>query len=182
MDTLGFRKRKLNGATGETRGYLVEEDEFGRWLFVPKGSLWVGTYADGTTATSEVGQGSAAEGCGVLFLLNESAMYLPQWWTKGHWPWDFTVDICCEQRLIDGVWEWTDLEVDLFLLNTGVHGVEDFDEFVDACHAGLIDAPTRDAAIDATATVERLIRNRAEPYSQGWDVFDRAQRLGLSPV
>jgi hypothetical protein len=184
VETALIRKRKLKGDIAEWGAYRLAEDEHGTWLFVPKGTAWNAFFADGRTASVQVGQGDNPEGCDVMFLVSrEPVWWFPQWWSPGAFPWTLTVDICEPLSIVDGVAEYLDLEVDLFVLAAGGHGIADFDEFIDAHDADLIADARYTEVIAATAAVERALRARAEPFGEvGRAHFARGVSLGLDPI
>jgi hypothetical protein len=181
LDRTIIKKIKRPDGVGRWPAYVTAEDSFGVWLYSPKGSVYRGR--TGTVVTEcEVGQGNRDAGRPVLHLMPRAS-----WWTAA-WCFDedepvIGVDICTPPSLIDEEWQFIDLELDPHAFGGGRVEVLDEDEFLVACVAGLI-TPTEAVYARATAReIERLLRQRVEPFGQiGWQRFSDAAALALPPI
>lgn len=113
----------------------------------------------------------------VAVLIPPSAWWIAAWWSNG----DITVDVAAPARFERGIWVFEDLELDLYLLPSGSHGIVDVDEFLDAVDADQIVADEREMALRTAGNLERMLKAREEPFGEvGWARFREAQALGLS--
>ena len=162
--------------------YRTGEDRFGTWLFTPKGSLHRGEKA-GVAAYCNVGS-PVGPGVAVMHLVPRAGWWIATFWDQAESRWSVTVDICTPPRLADGVWIYTDLELDVEAdSGTGEIQVVDEDEFAAACDGEFITAGEAVAARHAADQVARLVRDAAGPFAgAGHRRLHAAMRLGLAPV
>lgn len=184
VETVLVRKRKRPEGSGRWAAYALGEDGHGHWLYTPPGSLYRGERA-GIAGECQVAQPDPAlPGLPALQLIPRHA-----WWTAV-WTRDdgrgirrISVDVCTPPVLADGEWSYVDLELDLLGDEPGQVETEDEDEFVAACEAGLITGTEASAARAAAATVERLIRDEAEPFGRaGWARWEAAAGSVSAPL
>lgn len=172
-----IRKIKRPEGIGRWPVYEISKDSHGLWLFSPQGTIYRGQ-AGADVGECEVGQGNRQEGMPVLHLIPNTA-----WWIAAWCPDYISLDICTPPRFIDGEWCYTDLELDLTAYSDGRVEIEDEDEFVAACDAGLIPHEEEIQARIATEEMARCLQNRTEPFGHvGWDRLDEVQGLSLSPI
>jgi len=94
-----------------------------------------------------------------------------------------SVDIGTPPRLINGEWQYIDLELDPLSFLSGRIIIEDEDEFAEACEMGLIPKDEALAARDATTEVEQWFHDKTEPFGcVGWEKLEEAVKLSLSPI
>ncbi|MGH9894033.1 MAG: DUF402 domain-containing protein [bacterium] len=161
--------------------YVLTEDEYGLWLYSPKGTIYRGQTGSSITEL-EVGQGTGEAGFPVMHLIPSEAWWMAWWCSDGQTPF-VSVDICTPPSLIDGEWTYIDLELDALGFSDGRVELHDEDEFTSACAAGLVSDDEATAARTALAEIERCLRQRIEPFgSVGWNRLAEAQRLSLSPI
>ena len=181
MRTVVIRKVKRPEGIARWSAYVMGSDHHRLWLYSPKGTLYR-SQVGSDIGECEVGQGSGPAGLPVMHLIPDAAWWIAAWCSDGHNA-HIGVDICVPPALIDGEWRYIDLELDLVAHADGRVRIEDEDEFIDACEAGLI---ARDEAIHAQAAaveIERGLRDRTEPFGRhGWDKLDEALLLPLSPI
>ena len=176
--------RKVKRPEGIARWsvYVMGNDRHGLWLYSPKGTIYRSQVGLNVVGECEVGQGIGEAGLPVMHLIPNAAWWTAAWCSDGENP-QISVDICTPPTPIDGEWSYIDLELDPVAYSDGRVEIDDEDEFVDACEAGLI---TRDEAINArsaAAEVERCLRHRIEPFGHlGWDKLDEALSLSLPPI
>jgi hypothetical protein len=139
-------------------------DEFGTWLFAPKG----------------VRNSHGASG---LQLLPHRRWWVAWWWAdKSQW-W-CAADVATPPSLNDGVWSYDDPEVDVWGDESGFGGVVDEDEFEQARLAVPYSASIAESALATRDEVVALMTTRKEPFgSLGWDELGVAlERFGSSAV
>ena len=178
--TVVIRKIKRPDGLRRWPAYELGEDRHGLWLYSPKGTIFRGQQG------AEIGEcavgGYGNEGRPVLHLIPRDA-----WWMAA-WCEGISVDICTAPSLIDGEWHYIDLELDVIAHGKGhvadgrVH-IDDEDEFLAACEAGLISRDEAKQARDAATEMEQCLRLRTEPFGRlGWDKLDKAIGLCLPAI
>lgn len=155
MDIVSVRKIKRPDGTALWRGYVVANDEFGTWIFSPKGTSieWAKGGAD------EIKKWAESD---ILALMPNDEWFTALWWAGGDT--DITVDIAKPPMFVNKEWKWVDLEIDLFRATDGEVGIVDQDEFEEACDADHISADERKAALAMTEAIESNLRHRIEPF------------------
>lgn len=175
-----IQKRKRPDGRGTWAGYVVARDEYGLWLFTPKGSRYRGESASGVGYV-EVGQGDRPAGVDVLHLAPPEAWWFAAWHVVDE-P-TVTVDVCLPPTIQGRRLSYIDLEIDLWKQRAGDYGVADEDEFDDACAAGWIDAGERTSALDATAELKLRLATEDLVFDRlGWDYYERSCALRLAPL
>jgi hypothetical protein len=177
-----IRKLKRPDGSGVWPAYCTGQDRFGTWLFTPQGSLYRGERA-GVAAYCNVGSPDGP-GIAVMHLVPRTGWWIATFWDQAEPRWSATVDICTSPRLSDGVWTYTDLELDILVdRGTGEARVVDEDEFTDACDGGFITSAEANAARQATDQIAQLVWDGAEPFAGvGARRLHAAKGLGLAPV
>jgi hypothetical protein len=110
-----IRKLKRPDGSGMWPAYRTGEDRFGTWLFTPQGSLYRGEKA-GVAVCCNVGS-PVGPGIAVMHLVPWTGWWIATFWDQAEPRWRATVDICTPPRLSDGVWTYTDLELDVLTLH-----------------------------------------------------------------
>jgi hypothetical protein len=172
-----FRKVKRWGYRGTLNAYLLGDDEFGSWSFVPAGSS-VRHHERGVESVS------------VLHFEPGFLRLVPPtgWWVASWWPQDgggvfVYVDICTPRVFEDNACTWTDLELDVLRSRDGAVRIDDEDEFEEANVAGYHSAADQREARAATTQLVALLRGRIPPFDDtGLRKFHEAASLGLSPL
>ena len=178
MERLGIRKIKLSGTVLTWSAYFLAEDEFGRWSFTPPGSTVHNRKGD-EEWTATIGVGTEA---GFLWLMPRDEWFYAGWWRRPDWE-QLAVDACTIPSLTDGLWTWTDLELDVCRDATGKVWVEDEDEFDESLAAGFIDTASEAAARNVTDTIVTRLTDRIAPFDgTGWARHDEAVTLELAPL
>jgi Protein of unknown function (DUF402) len=177
-----IRKLKRPDGSGLWPAYRTVEDRFGTWLFTPRGSLYRGERA-GVAAYCNVGS-PVGPGVAVLHLIPWAGWWIATFWDQDEPRWSVTFDICTPPRRSDGVWTYTDLDLDVHVLRgTREAQIVDEDEFAAACDGGFISPAEASAARQATAEIVQLVRDGAEPFaSTGARHLYTVMGLGLAPV
>lgn len=179
--TTVMRKVKRPEGFGRWPAYELSIDDYGIWLFSPKGTIYRGQTGSHVVEL-EVGQGTGDAGLPVLHLI-PNARWWTAWWCSHDRPLFISVDICIPPALADGEWRYTDLELDALAYPDGRVEVHDEDEFVDACEAELISPEEATHARAALMEIERCLRDHIEPFGRvGWSKLDEAVNLGLPPI
>jgi hypothetical protein len=181
LKTTVIRKIKQSKGFARWCAYELERDGFGLWLFTPQGSLFRAEIA-GTITECEVGQGTRPNGLAVLQLIPLSGWWMAQWTAEAERSF-ISVEVCTSPALAGGEWQFVDLELDPYRASDGRVAVEDEDEFVAACKAGLIPAGEAAAARAAAAEVAGWLEGGVEPFGKvGWEKLRDAVALGLAPL
>jgi hypothetical protein len=177
-----IRKLKRPDGCAVWPAYRTGEDRFGTWLFTPKGSLYRGEKA-GVAAYCNVGS-PVGPGVAVLHLVPRTGWWIATFWDQAESRWSVTVDICTPPRLADGVWTYSDLELDILAgPGTGDVQIVDEDEFAAACDGGFITPGEAVAARQAAGQVARLVRDAVDLFaSVGPRRLLAAMGLQLAPV
>lgn len=162
-----IRKIKRPGATSTWQAELLEETEHGLWLFTPPRAP-VHNVKDGEEWHSVMGQGTEP---GFLWLMPRDQWWFGAWWTRPDRD-QLAVDACTVPTLIDGVWTWIDLELDVVRDGNGNVWVEDEDEFADAIAGGHIPPAEQTAARAVTDDIVRQLTGRTDPFGdEGWERY-----------
>ncbi|HEY7263398.1 MAG TPA: DUF402 domain-containing protein [Trebonia sp.] len=182
MDRVFIRKLKRPDRSAIWPAYRTAADRFGTWLFTPRGSLYRGEQA-GVAAYCNVGS-PVGPGIAVMHLVPRTGWWIATFWDLAEPRWSATVDICTPPRLADGVWTYTDLELDVLVdRGTGEAWIVDEDEFAVACDGGVIAPAEASAARQAADQITMFVRSGAEPFAgAGARRLDAAGQLGLAPV
>ena len=166
-------KDKNAGYSIRVGAYVLDEDQFGTWLWTPAGS--VARYFNGDDVLLQ-------EWPNFLSLAQSAEWFWAGWWIRPDGP-TVSTDACTPPRLVDGTWFWTDLELDIVRDHTGAVWVEDEDEFDEGIAAGHIAPELEQAARAVTIELERRLRERVSPFDDiGWRRHDAALALGLPPL
>jgi Protein of unknown function (DUF402) len=177
-----IRKLKRPDGSGVWPAYRTGEDRFGTWLFTPQGSLYRGEKT-GVAAYCNVGS-PVGPGIAVMHLIPWTGWWIATFWDRAEPRWGVTADIGTPPRLSDGMWTYTDLELDILAgRGTGEARIVDEDEFAAACDGGFVTPAEASAARQAADQLALLVRGGAEPFaSVGARRLDAAMGLGLAPV
>jgi len=177
-----IRKQKRPYGSGLWGAYPTAEDQFGHWLFTPRGSIYRGE-SHGTTGYCNVGS-PTGPGIPVIHVVPPGAWWIATFWAPGEASWIVTFDISTPPHLLDRVWCYDDLELDLLL--DGLSGevrTEDQDEFEDAIRLGLINEDEAAAARAAAEAAVELISDRHGVFVRtGQRLLSNALDLGLEPI
>ena len=179
---LYIRKRKRPEGSGFWGAYPTADDDLGVWLFTPRGSLYRGE-SRGTIGSCNVGR-PTGPGIPVIHLVPPSAWWIATFWAPGESNWSVTFDISTPPRLLDRVWTYDDLELDVSLHEqSGEVRTDDRDEFEDAIDACLISEDEAAAARAAAAAAVELVSERDAVFVQaGQKRLAGALGLGLEPI
>lgn len=181
LGTTVIRKIKRSKGFARWSAYEVDHDQFGRWLFTPPGSLFRAE-VNGVISECEVGQGTRAAGLAVLHLIPLSGWWMAQWTADGAHAF-ISVEVCTPPAHVAGEWHFVDLELDPYRGADGCVRVDDEDEFVAACDAGLIVPGEAVAARAAAAEIASWLADGLEPFGQvGWTKLHDAINRGFAPL
>jgi hypothetical protein len=136
---------------------LIGTDEFGTWLFAPRGAGWQAPHASGRL------------GFDVLVLLASGRPYVA-WWCADPDGRRLEIDICLPPEPAADGWTFVDLELDVFRHeDTAWTEIVDQDEFDVACRAGLIDQEAAHLALATANELHAHLRGQVEPFGHaGW--------------
>lgn len=160
--------------------YVLNEDEYGTWLYTPEGSIVAGRRG-GVVGSSYVGI-PEAPGLDVLQLVPADC----GWWF-GTWAVDqvgprTAIDICTPPAFHDGEWSYVDLELDVYRRQEMV-GIFDGDEFDEACHSRMISAIEREVCLSTAAGLDNRLRAGDRLLDEVvWDRLAAGLRLDLPPL
>lgn len=150
-------KRKRPSGWRRWRAYTVGADSYGTWVYTPARSTYWSDDGTGRIGRCEVAQDLNLRGRHSLVLLPATGWFVAHWVLNAEHL--VSVDISTPPTQSGSEWPFDDLELDPFVLRDGTFGVEDEDEFVTACRAGMITDQERDLAC---ATVD-LLRQELTP-------------------
>jgi uncharacterized protein DUF402 len=177
-----IRKQKRPDGCGLWGAYPTAEDQFGLWLFTPRGSIYRGE-SRGTIGYCNVGS-PTGPGIPVIHVVPPAAWWIATFWTPGEASWTVTFDISTPPYLSDRVWSYDDLQLDLLL--DGLSGevqTEDHDEFEEAIRVGLIHEGEAAAARAAAEAAAELISDRDGVFIRtGQRLLSNALGLGFEPI
>jgi hypothetical protein len=174
METVRVRKIKLTGAVLTWDATVLDEDEHGMWLFTPQAGP-VHNVVDGVEFYKPMGLGTEP---GFVWLMPRDEWWFGAWWTRPDLE-QLSIDACTPPTLVDGVWTWTDLELDICRNHTGNVWVEDEDEFAESIRLGLIDEASQAAARAVTRDMVRRLTERVPPFDDtGWTRYRECGRRG----
>ncbi len=182
LKTTVIRKVKRGGGFGRWPAYEFARDEYGRWLYSPKGTIYRGYDKGGRVVDIEVGQGTRSEGLPVMHLIPRSA-----WWLAGWYELDgvrrVTVEICTPAQLVEGEWSFVDLELDPQWSAGGDISVEDEEEFDAAVASGIISSYEAVEARAAADDVVARMRDGLEPFGGvGWRRYKDALASEMAAI
>src|SRR6185436_1570614 len=103
----------------------VTDDEFGVWLYVPRGAKWEAPHDTGTCPFE------------ALVLLNPRHAWVA-WWVDDPANRRVEIDVCLRPDREDDQWSYVDLELDVIRHEDGSVEIVDQDEFNTACQDGWI--------------------------------------------
>lgn len=171
-------KQKLVGGRASWRAYDLGSDGDGRWLFTPAGSTFRSSDGD-TDAECEV-EGGDGPGLDSLMLVPGTDQHWLATWRVPERALQVSVEVCDWARRESDVVVFVDWELDPFRFRSGLVGVEDLDDFVEARAAGLLSDQAAELALAAAAWAERGLRAGTAPFDGRGDrrLVD-AGRLGL---
>lgn len=177
-----IRKQKRPDGSGLWGAYPTAEDQFGLWLFTPRGSIYRGE-SRATVVHCNVGS-PTGPGIPVMHIVPPGAWWIATFWAPGEAAWIVTFDISTPPRLLDRVWSYDDLELDLQLdRSSGLVRTEDQDEFEDAIRVGLIHEHEAAAARAAAEAAVELVSDRHGVFVRtGQRLLSDALDLGLEPI
>jgi hypothetical protein len=134
----------------------IVEDNFGVWLYIPRGSKWEAPHTVGTLRYD------------FLLLLSSGRLWVAKWVDD---PVDrrLEIDICLAPEREDDGWRYIDLELDPIRYENGLISIEDRDEFEIACRNGWITSDEAVVAHETAVAMEAALRKRDEPLGdEGW--------------
>jgi hypothetical protein len=181
MRTTVLRKIKRSKGFARWSAYELKRDGFGLWLFTPQGSLFRADVG-GTITECEVGQGARPAGLAVLHVIPFSGWWMAQWTADAEGAF-ISVEVCTPPALVGGEWQFVDLELDPYKGPDGRVTIEDEDEFVAACDAGLVSPAEAAAARAAADEIARWLEQGVEPFGEvGWKRLRDTLGAGLAPL
>ncbi len=157
-------------------------DDYGHWLYSPKGSVFYGYPPDADPVEWEVGRAPGeSEGTAELFLIPSSGWWVAKWYLSAGRR-AIAVDICVPAAQINNEWTFVDLELDPFWIGGSI-SVHDEQEFASAIESGLISTVEAQCARDTSDQIVAWMRDAEEPFGQvGWYHFNRALASELQPI
>lgn len=162
-------KSKPVGGISAWQGYLVREDEHGRWLFTPAGSLF--RYRDGEQALEFEVEGGGGPGLDSLVLVPPSTENWVVEWRVPARDLHMRADVCGWTRRRDDLVAFVDWELDPVRLRSGWVGVEDLDDYVHARAEGTLGPEDAEVALLTAASVEHGYRTRTAPFDDRGDAL-----------
>lgn len=176
-----IEKLKRPKGRGLWGAYETAMDNWGRWLFTPRGSLYKGgTGAD--AAYCNVG-GPTGPGVPVIHLIAPEAWWMATFWEPGESEWSVTFDICTQPTFADGCWSYVDLELDVLVAaSTGEMWIEDDNEFKAAYLAGWIADEEAESARSAVEQIRTLVDPASGFLEAGLTRLTEGHALRLRPL
>ncbi len=178
-----LRKVKRGRGFGRWPAYEIATDKHGRWLYSPKGTVYLGYPAASEVIEWEVGRApDASEGMAELHLVPPTGWWVAKWCVSQGVR-RIAVDVCVPAVLDVDEWSFVDLELDPVWGEDGRMEVLDEDEFAAAIDSGLISSEEASSARSASAEIMGWLRDGIEPFgSDGWRRFDEGLACGLPPI
>jgi hypothetical protein len=151
-----LHKIKRPAGTFDYHADCVVEDQFGFWLYAPKGSHWQAPHDKGTLPVD------------CLLLLSPGRFWVA-WWVDDPADRRLEIDVCLPPRRETDGWSYIDLELDPVRHESGDTEIQDLDEFDDACRKGWIAEGDARIAKETAAAMELALIKRVEPLGEeGW--------------
>ncbi len=177
-----IRKEKRPNGSGFWGAYRTAEDEFGVWLFTPRGSLYRGE-CGGSVVYCNVGS-PQGPGIPVIHLVPREAWWMATFWAPNEVDWSVTFDVSTPPRFDGVTWTYVDLELDVLVNRATSHiHVDDEDEFRAAVDLALISPDEAAFAKRAVDQIRELLSWPADPLGHAGDArLTDALTLGLDPI
>ncbi|NET23797.1 MAG: DUF402 domain-containing protein [Okeania sp. SIO1H5] len=181
MNQVILKKVRLGkGSFSRYPAYEIGNDEFGYWLFSPKGTIYHTHFANGEIKEWEVARGpDAKEG-------NNDLLFIPhnEWFVVGVGKHNginrLYMDICKPAKQMDNEWYFEDLELDILYDEGATPQILDEDEFEVAIAAGKISTDEERGAREALQKAYDLVLNHVPPYPNICaQYYARGGELGL---
>jgi Protein of unknown function (DUF402) len=132
------------------------EDQFGVWLYAPRGSKWEAPHAVGTLPFD------------ALALLSPERSWVA-WWVDEPGDRRVEIDVCLAPQSENDGWSYVDLELDLVRHENGTTEILDRDEFDAACRNGWISLQDAEMSDATTKMMADVLRRGDEPFGEeGW--------------
>lgn len=181
VDIITLWKRKRPVGCGRWQAYELDTDSFGTWVFTPAHSSFVGDDGAGNVGMVEVAQDADGRGRDSLVLLPADGWFVAYWVLEADYV--VSVDISTPPKRSGSHWTFEDLELDPYVLRDGTFGVEDEDEFAEACEAGLISPQEQRAARQAVNMLRTQLTAENSPFVEmGRRRLTEATQLVLQPL
>lgn len=161
MDVVTIQKWKRPAGSASWRGYVLEQDSLGCWVFTPAHSIYTGVHPDGHKEICEVAQDEQLVGRSCVVLLPAGGWYVAHWVWRAERAVD--IDIATPPLRVGDVWMYDDLELDPYVDADGTFGVDDEDEFDRACASGVIGRVARAHAVEEVRTLQQKL---ADPSAE----------------
>jgi len=135
---------------------VLVEDEYGVWLYAPKGSSWKAPHDEGALPF------------GVLLLLSKDS-YWVAWWVDDPADRRLEIDVCLRPERVHDGWTYVDLELDPVRHGSGVVEIQDEDEFETARSNGSMTEDDAEIATTTSLRMAEVLRLHREPFgNEGW--------------
>jgi hypothetical protein len=166
-----LRKVKRGKGDGLWGAYIVDHDEFGLWLFTPARSPYRGT--DGDHHSICYAGWPEPPGAPVIHLIPAGEWWFARWQRTPPAP-HVAIDICTPARLVDGVWSYDDLELDLVKFTDGHWELVDEDNFDEARRSGYIDDEEASMSMATAGALATRLATEDELFDAiGWDKLEQ---------
>lgn len=179
--TVLIEKAKRHDGRGRWGAYVVAEDEHGLWLYTPRGSTYRGTQG-GASSTCSVGE-PTPPGVPVLHLIPRQLWWFARWQVSPAGVSALAIDICTPATFDGRVWEYVDLELDLFKSSDGVVGIFDQDEFDEAVAAGEITQAEKAHCLEVAADLNARLQQHDRLFDDlAWQRFAEVTQLEVPSI
>lgn len=181
MDVVTLQKWKRPAGSGSWRGYVLDRDHYGWWVYTPAHSTCTGIHPDGRKEICEVAQDEQLVGHSCVVLLPADGWYVAHWVQGAKHRVD--IDIATPPLRFGDLWVYDDLELDPYVDADGTFGVDDEDEFERACARGRIGRVARVRALDEVRSLQLLLAATPSPLlDAGTARLAEGQALNLPPL
>jgi hypothetical protein len=169
---------------GRWPAYQIRVDQYGHWLYSPKGTVYHGHPYESEIVEWEVGRGPHdKEGKPELHLIPFSGWWVANWGVTKNGLKQICVDISTPATKRNNDWSFIDLELDPIWREDGYMEVLDEEEFQTAIDSGYINPKEAETARLTSTEIMKSLCSKNEPFGDyGWECWNEAVISGLPPI
>jgi hypothetical protein len=169
---------------GRWPAYQIKVDQYGHWLYSPKGTVYHGHPYESEIVEWEVGRGPhAKEGSSELHLIPFSGWWVAKWGVTENGLKQVYIDISTPATKRNEDWSFIDLELDLTWREDGYTEVLDEDGFQTAIDSGHINPKEAETARLTSTEIMNSLCSKNEPFGNyGCECWNEAVISGLPPI
>lgn len=119
----------------------------------------------------------------VLHLIPRESWWFARWQISPAGVSALAIDICTPATFDGGVWEYVDLELDLFKSSDGVVGIFDQDEFDEAVAAGEVTRAEKAHCLEVAAGLDARLQQHDRLFDDlAWQRFAEVSQLEVPSI